>query len=142
MILPILVLANVCLKSAFSERAVQPYRRLFLLTRQVRAPGAARRTLCVYLNMHAVYSGSLLTRFSFADIIKLVAASSSSPSAQTFGSAFHTPAGGLHVSALPPAAAHVTGSAMQELPANNFLFITRILLCSGVACIPRSATSR
>ncbi len=37
-----------------------------------------------------------------ADIIKLVAASSSSPSAPTFGSVFHTPAGGVHVTALPP----------------------------------------
>jgi hypothetical protein len=96
--------------------------------------------VCIYV--YAIYSDSLFTRLSFADIIKLVAASSSSPSAPTFGSAFHTPAGGLHVSALPPAAANVTGSSMQEFPRNYFLFITRIILCSSVACIPRSSTSR
>jgi hypothetical protein len=67
--------------------------------------------------------------FVSADIIKLVQASS--PSAPTFGSVFHTPGGGIHVSALPPlsgkpiagrimcAWSHVGTSASSSLPSNT-----------------------
>ena len=54
-------------------------------------------------------------RLPSPDIIKLVAASSS-PSAPTFGSGsvFHTPSGGLHVSAFPPLAFAVAGALLSS----------------------------
>ena len=85
--------------------------------------------------MHQVnFSGLHSSRFApipfiFTDIIKLVQASS--PSAPTFGSVFHTPAGGIHVSALPPlsgkliacrimrAWSHLSTSASPSLPSNT-----------------------
>jgi hypothetical protein len=92
-----------------------------------------------------------LSSFVLADIIKLVQASS--PSAPTFGSVFHTPAGGIHVSALPPlsgkliagrlmrAWSHVGASASSSQPSNttsseNHVITSKLSLSAAAPASP------